>query len=31
MYEIKDLEDANKLYLRIEIENNIYLGLRVCV
>ncbi len=29
MYEIKGLEDNNKLYLRIEIENNIYWGLRV--
>ncbi|MGL5052620.1 MAG: PD-(D/E)XK nuclease family protein [Cetobacterium sp.] len=29
MYEIKELEDGNKLYLRIEVDHNIYLGLRV--
>lgn len=29
MYEVEGLEDNNKLYLRIEIQNNIYWGLRV--
>ncbi len=29
MYEIKELEDGNKLYLRIEVDHNIYFGLRV--
>lgn len=29
MYEVEELENGNKLYLRIEIENNIYWGLRV--
>lgn len=29
MYEVKELEDGSKLYLRIEIDHNIYWGLRV--
>lgn len=29
MYEVEELENGNKLYLRIEIESNIYWGLRV--
>ncbi|MGL5190209.1 MAG: PD-(D/E)XK nuclease family protein [Cetobacterium sp.] len=29
MYEVEELENGNKLYLRIEIERNIYWGLRV--
>ena len=29
MYEVEELENSNKLYLRIEIESNIYWGLRV--
>lgn len=29
MYEIKELENGSKLYLRIEVDHNIYWGLRV--
>lgn len=29
MYFIKDLENRGKLYLRIEVENNLYYGLRI--